>query len=112
MLEASHALQAAAFARRHVPALPRDDRDLACAHRHERRRRGWLLDANAGGSEAYDIFPNAALLPLHIPLKFLEARVKLPDAGQPFIDKLLMLLVESTVLPDKRDLPLGELPLF
>ncbi len=50
-----------------------------------------FLSANAGGPEAYDIFPYAALATLHIPLKFLEARGKLRDVGEPLsFDKALL----------------------
>jgi len=65
--------------------------------------------ADAGCAEAHDVFPDSTLAVPHVPLKLLGARQKSLDAGEPFVDKPLVLFIELPVLPDELDLPLREL---
>jgi hypothetical protein len=73
MLQASHALQAGAFAHCHVTPFPRNDGDLARCEGHERGSCSGTFCTNPGRSELNYGAPKIARTVLPIPFEFLEA---------------------------------------
>ena len=72
MFQISHTLKTATLADRHVPTLPRDNRNLAGCHCHKRRCGGWALNADARCPELNNVLPDIPFFAFAVPLELLE----------------------------------------
>src|SRR5438876_658904 len=97
---------------RHVAPLPANDGNLCSRHGYKGRGSCGAFNTYSRGAKLNDVVPDVALLALAVPLQLLKARWKIENAGEPWLDQLLMSLIKLPVLLDEDHLPVRELLFF